>query len=141
MLPAMMDWRARLRDLLATGVYRTQSELVSALAEVGLDVNQGTVSRELQAMGVSKVDGFYRLAPPPELPAPVHRIQLTAASCLAVVHTDPAFASVLGQFIDAAAPEGMLGTVCGDDTVFVALTGREAAERLLRLLGVPRSRR
>jgi len=137
----MMDWRTRLRELLATGEFRTQSELVSALAEFGIDVNQGTVSRELQAMGVSKVDGIYRLAPPPELPAPIHRIQLTAASCLAVVHTEPAFAAVLGSFIDDAAPEGMLGTIAGDDTVFVALTGREAAERLMRLLGVPRSRR
>lgn len=134
-------WRARLRHLLSVGEYRTQGELVSALAVEGFVVNQGTVSRELQAMGVSKVDGVYRLAPPPELPAPIHRVQLTAASCLAVIHTDPAFASVLGQYIDDAAPEGMLGTIAGDDTVFVALTGREAAERLLRLLGVSRSRR
>lgn len=135
-----MEWRTRLRDLLATGSFRTQAELVTELAAAGVDVNQGTVSRELQAMGVVKVDGCYRLPHPPDVPAPVHRVQLTAGDCLAVVHTDAAFASALGQFLDDASPDGMLGTIAGDDTVFVALSGRDAADRLLRLLGVGRRR-
>lgn len=135
-----MSWRARIRELLVSGSFRTQGELVDALAREGFEVNQGTVSRELQALGATKLDGVYRLPPPPDLPAPVHRVTLTADDCLAVVHTDAAFASVLGQFLDDAAIDGVLGTIAGDDTVFVALTGPSAANRLCRSLGLPAER-
>lgn len=114
---------------------------MDALAGVDLDVNQGTVSRELASLGATKVDGFYRLPAPPQLPAQVHRIDFTAGDCLAVIHTDAAFASVLGQFLDDREIRGLLGTIAGDDTVFVALGGPEAADRLCRTLGLPRTRR
>lgn len=135
-----MAWRTRLRELILGGSIRTQAEIVAALAAEGVDVNQGTVSRELQAMSAVKIDGVYRLPPPPELPAPVHRVELTAGDCVGVVHTDSAFASVIGQFLDDAAFDGLLGTLAGDNTVFVALSGPDAADRLLRLLGHGRRR-
>ena len=48
-----------------------QGELVSALKSVGYDVNQASVSRELKAKEVHKVDGFYVLengSLPPSVP-------------------------------------------------------------------------
>ena len=136
-----MDWRTYLRELVSAGVYRTQGDLVEALSEFGCDVDQGTISRELRAMRVIKVDGAYRLPPPAELPATIHRVSLTSGDCLAVVRTDAAFASAVAQHVAELALDGVLGTIAGDDTVFVALTGPEAADRLLQHLGAARPAR
>ena len=62
---------------------------------------------------------------------------MTAGGCLVVLHTDAAFASVLAQRIDHAMPSGVLGTIAGDDTVFVATTGPEALPALRTLIGLP----
>ncbi len=131
-----MSWREVLNDLIETGSYRTQRELVRALEKrAGRRLNQATVSRELRALGVRKVDGVYRLGPDVELTSHVKDVAVTAAGCLVVVHCDIAFASVIAQTIDQAGVEGVLGTIAGDDTVFVATTGRKAVEPLLALLG------
>ena len=122
-----------IRDLLRSRRLTTQAELVSALAQAGHEVNQATVSRELRRLGVEKVDGAYRL-PRPRSGAPVHRFQITAGGCLVVLNTEPAFASVLAQRIDRGALDGVLGTIAGDDTVFVALRGPGVVPSLRALL-------
>lgn len=134
-----MPWRTLLPELLSAGSFRTQGELVRALGDAGHDVNQATISRELAAMGVAKIDGVYRMPASPALGAPVHRFRATANECLVVIHTDPAFAMVLAQAIDGAVLDGVLGTVAGDDTVFVATTGRSGTETLAGYLGLRRS--
>lgn len=132
----MNDWRTHLPDLLSAGSYRTQQDVVEALARAsGQRIDQSTVSRELRLLGVRKESGAYRLPPPPDLGAPVHELRITANGCLAVVKTDPAFASVVGKAIDAAEVRGVVGTISGDDTVFVALDGAEVLPALERLLG------
>ena len=130
-----MTWRPTLRELVASGAYRTQGALVRALAEAGHPVDQGAVSRELRLLGARKIDGIYRL--PSNLSAvPVHRMAETAGGCLAVLHTDPAFANVLAQAIDDAELSGVLGTIAGDDTVFVATTGARATAALAQWVGI-----
>lgn len=133
----MYDWRTHLPDLVASGSFRTQGEIVRALATRGAEVDQATVSRQLASIGASKVDGVYRLPAAPEIGAPLHSFTTTAGGSLAVLKTDPAFAAVLGQFVDGAGLAGVLGTVAGDDTVFVALSGPRAARELARVLGMP----
>jgi transcriptional regulator of arginine metabolism len=130
-----MAWRAALRDLVSRGSYRTQAELAAALASSGHEVNQATISRELASLGVRKVKGVYELPPPPAVTAPIHAFAATSADCLAVVRTDPAFANVLAKAIDAAALPGVIGTIAGDDTVFVATEGAAATARLAAFLG------
>ena len=60
----------------------------------------------------------------------------TANGCLVVLHTDLAFASIVAQMIDGAAIDGVLGTIAGDDTVFVATDGPAAHAALLEVLGL-----
>ena len=131
----VMSRSETIRALLASRRLTTQAELVEALAQAGHPVNQATVSRELRKLGVEKIDGAYRL-PRPRAGAPIHRFLLTAGDCMAVLHTEPAFASVLAQRIDRGGLEGVLGTIAGDDTVFVALSGPEAVAGLRTLLGL-----
>src|SRR6188768_1225451 len=99
----MEAWRHTLPDLLSSGSFRTQDEIVSALAaQTGVTLNQATISRELHTLGVEKVDGSYRLPPPPVLGAPVHAFSVTANGCLAVIKTDPAYAHLIGRAIDTS---------------------------------------
>ena len=131
-----MTWRSTIPTLLTAGEFRTQADLVSALADDGHEVTQASVSRELASLGVRKVDGIYRLPPSPHVGAPIHMFTTTAKGCLAVVRTDPAFAMVVAQAVDAAALEGVLGTVAGDDTLFVATENSRASARVAEFLGV-----
>jgi len=115
-------WREHLKNLVASGTFRTQQSLVAALSEVGFDVTQSSVSRELTALRVSKVGGRYVPARRGGLPpgVAVHAGFTTAGGPLVVLRTNPAEAPLLGQAIDNAGLPGVLGTLAGDDTVFVA---------------------
>jgi transcriptional regulator of arginine metabolism len=110
---------------------------VDALAAHGHTINQATVSRALRRHGVRKSGGAYR-SPPRRNSAlvPVLDLRITAGGCLAVLHTRPALASVLAQKIDFAELSGVLGTIAGDDTVFVALSSADAIAPLKHLIGM-----
>jgi len=131
-----MPWRSHIPELLSRGRFRTQTELVTALSERGFSLTQATVSRELSALGVVKIDGCYRLPAVPAVGAHLRHWKVTAGECLVVLGTEPAFAMVVAQAIDAAGLEGVLGTVAGDDTVFVATLGPSGTDLLLSWLGV-----
>lgn len=130
-----MKWRTELLRLLRVGDFRRQLDLVNELKSTGFDVTQSSVSRELTERGVRKVSGVYTLPSSRIAPAPVHDVQLTAFGCMAVIRTDPAFASVIGQFIDESELEGVLGTISGDDTVFVAFKEGADYTSIFELLG------
>lgn len=130
-----MSWRDLLAELVRTGRFRTQQELVRALATRGQPVHQGSVSRELKARRIVKVDGVYVLPGPAQLELALHAFELAHGGGLAVLTTDPAFAPALAQAIDDAGLPGVLGTVAGDNTVFVALAEPEAARRLAAHVG------
>ena len=131
-----MTWQQHLLELVNSGGFRTQNDLVVALKDRGFTVHQGSVSRELRHLGVTKVRGAY-VIPDARLGAPVHGATSTAGGCMVVLRTDPAFASVLAQAIDSAGAPGILGTIAGDDTVFVATTGPSGAQALAALLEYP----
>ena len=124
-------WREELINLIDKGIYRTQGELVSALKSAGYDVNQASVSRELKAKDVHKVDGIYVLENG-SLPSnvPVTDAQATASGAMVVLKTIPASAPMLAQFIDDAQLSGVLGTLAGNDTVFVACANERGAQTL-----------
>ncbi|MCO4771837.1 MAG: arginine repressor [Deltaproteobacteria bacterium] len=116
-------WRNTLQTLLRTGSYSTQGQLVAALREAGHEVTQGTVSRELTRRGVRKREGRYVLPSAAGLPEGVEIFSAAVArGPLLVLRTGPAMAPLLGQAVDDADLPGVVGTVAGDDTVFVACT-------------------
>lgn len=138
----IMSWRSTIPELLSDGAFRTQAALADAIARrTGQVVDQSTVSRELSLLGVRKFDGIYRMPAPPSLGAPIHDLRVTANGCLAVVITDPAHASVLGQAVDDSEIEGVIGTIAGDNALFVALSGPDAVTSLRRFLGLSGKRR
>jgi transcriptional regulator of arginine metabolism len=138
--------RERRRELLRGYVARyavtSQAELVTLLAEDGVEATQATVSRDLEELGIDKVrgaDGTVAYA----LPAAGGLAQLLrqfvvlieASGNLAVVRTPPGAAGTVASAIDAADVPGVLATVQGDDTLLVVaaegVSGRAIADHLL----------
>ena len=134
-----MTWNDHLLELVQTGQYRKQSELVAALAAKGFVVHQGSVSRELRRLGVTKTRGLYVL-PESSSGAPLHAFRVTGGGCLVVLRTEAAFASVLAQAVDGSGLPGVLGTIAGDDTVFVATASMDGTRALARFLDFPLNR-
>jgi len=120
-----------------------QEELVEALRERGEDVTQATVSRDLAAMGVVKGPGGYVLPTSPmgvdgpgELKIAIRRHATTVrqADSLVVVRTAPGHAGLIGDALDRWPPQGVVGTIAGDDTVMIATTGSTTARRVTAAL-------
>jgi transcriptional regulator of arginine metabolism len=140
----------RRRDLLRVlreGQPTSQQDIVSALKRAGHEVTQATVSRDLREIGALKVrvnGGFvYRMpddvprGPSADLGAGSLERTLAAfvtdirpAGSLIVVNTAPGHAAAVGRAIDYAAPAGVVGTVAGDDTIFVATPDSVTAEQI-----------
>ena len=124
--------RALIREILETERIVSQGALLQSLAERGVEVNQSSVSRDLQEMRVVKVRGRYvpgeELEPEDtealsELAGAVRQFR-PAGPNLLVVHTPPGRASAVGVALDRAGWPEVVGTVAGDDTVFVATANR-----------------
>lgn len=140
----------------------SQDELLAALGKRGFVVTQPTLSRDLRELGIIKTPNGYVS---PEALAPVaafapretreHRfeqlvhdsvVSAEAAGNLVVVRTPVAEAQPLASAIDAMMLDGALGTIGGDDTIFVAFrtpaTAAAFARRVHEIAGLnPASRR
>ena len=140
--------RRHLRALLASRDVETQAEIRQALAADGFEVPQATVSRDLDAIGASRVrtngHHVYRLAPSEvseertALFAAVDEFveTITTSGNLLVVKVPPGAAQFVASRIDAAQVDGVLGSIAGDDTILVVADERiGAAEVMNRLEG------
>src|ERR1051325_2893709 len=98
----------------------TQDELRAHLEKSGVPATQSSVSRDLEELGVVKHHGFYAL---PHANGDSARGLLSldvAGDVLIVARCLPGRASsVAGEIDDAAIPE-IVGTLAGEDTIFVA---------------------
>ncbi|MCC6138875.1 MAG: arginine repressor [Bdellovibrionaceae bacterium] len=129
--------------ILKKGDLGTQEEFVDELRSQKFNVTQSTVSRDLRRLGAIKVidsarGTVYRL--PQELEKPLapsanfkdHIVDINHNGHMIVIHTIPGSASLIARHIDARRADGFLGTIAGDDTVFVA--PRSVAE-ISKLIG------
>lgn len=119
------------KDLIRAGKVGTQEEIVSVLLTEGFEVNQSKISRLLRKLGTMKVKGsegrtIYSL---PKEPAPPSTkstlanliLDISANEALVIVQTSPGSAPVIGRMIDYHKHNSaILGTIAGDDTIFVA---------------------
>ncbi len=142
--------REAVARLLRRGGIGTQEALLSALRREGFRATQATLSRDMARLGarrVSRPEGgaVYELSdegPDAGLSALRGLVgSVTANGSLVVVRTRPGSAPAVARAIDLARLDGVLGTIAGDDTIFVAPSreraGRGLAARLGALLGAP----
>jgi transcriptional regulator of arginine metabolism len=104
----------------------TQEELRTLLEHAGVPATQSSVSRDLDELGVVKHHGHYTL---PRANGAAARGLLSldvAGDSLVVAKTEPGLASAVAVQIDAAAIPEIVGTLAGEDTIFVAVNDRKA---------------
>jgi len=126
----------------------TQAEVAAALGELGFDVVQTTVSRDIAELGLVKVrapSGRLVYAPPGSSDADRLRalgsamrryaIGVEAAGSLVVITTPSGYANALAQAMDEASHPAIAGTVAGDNTIFVAVHDGVSARTFADELG------
>ncbi len=122
------------KSLLKEEKFSSQSEIVTALQELGFDhINQSKVSRMLSKFGAvrtrnTKMEMVYQL--PAELSVPTTSsplknlvVDIDHNDVLIVVRTSPGAAQLIARLLDSMGKaEGILGTIAGDDTIFITPT-------------------
>ena len=121
-------------DVIRANKVGNQHELKDLLISKGFDTTQSSISRDLKKLGVVKVDGFYKTPSiAPGESSKVDRLDATTAGDnLIIVKTGPGNANRAGFIIDRSAIPGILGTIAGDDTIFVAIANRQQQAKVLR---------
>lgn len=137
--------RRVIRALLEQQRIESQEQLLRLLEQEGVVSTQATLSRDLRDLGVLKGPKGYSLPtgdtePPKPTPDELRQALNTfllsgrLAQHLVVLQTGQGQANALANELDAAQLEGVVGTVAGDDTIFVATPSPRAARRLLNRL-------
>ena len=146
MMVVKRDRHAAIRQLVATRPIASQGELVAELSELGFDVTQATVSRDIAELGLAKVmRGDHSVYVLPETlgarrPASDERLRRILADIpvtvgrsglILVLTGQPGTASVIAQAIDESTLTDQVGTVAGDNTLIVLFPDAPALERWL----------
>lgn len=150
-----MSKRARqnlIQTILRQEQVASQEELRQVLAARGVEVVQATLSRDLRELGVVKGASGYLLPDvtskghvrsshsgaggggsgrsPLERAVREYLVSATSAGNLVVIRTGPGRAQPVALELDLAPPPEVLGTVAGDDTIFIATATPGASARL-----------
>lgn len=134
------------KDLLKQEQFGSQSDIVEALKAQGFDnISQSKVSRMLSKFGAvrtrnARQDMVYCL--PAELGVPTAKsplrqlvIDIEHNEMMIIIRTSPGAAQLIARLLDSLSKsDGVLGTIAGDDTIFIAPTSvKEIKQTLVRL--------
>lgn len=149
-MEVMKQLRQRaIRDLVEQRPIRTQQELAAALRERGFRTTQATISRDVAELGLVKSsrNGTHAYALPPRLREAdasgeerIRRllrempVEIREAGTMLVLRTLPGSAHALAAAMDRARWPEVVGSIAGDDTVFVAFSDRGSMGRVRRRL-------
>lgn len=130
-------------EIIESGIVETQDELIEILNREGYSVTQATVSRDLKSLGVVKVstrDNRYRYSLPHSAGHDNKRISEKYKAILretvirvdyaintVVVNTYPGMAQAAAAALDGIGGENIVGTLAGDDTIFIVMRSEAAA--------------
>ena len=133
-----------LRLIISSKQMGSQEELLNALKEEGFRLTQATLSRDLKQLKVAKAatmgGGYVYVLPNEpmykrvtsketirEMMSSTGYVSLAVSGNMAVIRTRPGYASSLAWHIDNSGMESILGTIAGDDTIFIVM--REGTTR------------
>ena len=120
-------------ELIRTTRVARQDELCRLLGERGFPVTQASVSRDLEELGVVKLHGAYAL-PQPDAKQYALGLQSIepAGENLIVAKFPSGLASAAAVRIDASRVAEIIGTIAGDDTIFIAVADKKAQKTVMR---------
>ena len=130
--------QALILELLEQNLVSSQMQLSELLKNKGVEITQGTLSRDLDELGAKKIRpdsgrAFYAVGNTEETLAPTTvgtreklrkmlddlLVSSDHSGNIAVLRTPPGAAAFLASFIDRVSMDEVVGTIAGDDTVFV----------------------
>ncbi len=133
-----------IREILGSERISTQEELCDALRDKGFDVTQATVSRDIKELRLVKVpadNGYCYAWPESKVPLQslirIKRvfsdsvISMDSSENIIVIKTLPGAAQSIGSLIDALDNPHILGTVAGDDTIFLVVRSRKFLKEVI----------
>lgn len=134
----------RIIELVEENNIETQEELIEKLRESGFDVTQATVSRDIKELGLVKIttkDNTYKYALPgitgqdsPRVSNKFRNIlretvmKVDFAGNIVVFKTYPGMAQAAAAAIDGLGWREIVGSLAGDDTIFVLLRNTDKAQ-------------
>jgi transcriptional regulator of arginine metabolism len=121
-------------EVIAANSVGRQDELARLLTDRGFSVTQASVSRDLEKLGVIKINGRYMRPTVTRFGAfgPVSFAE--AGENLVVIKCSSGLASAAAVRIDAAGISEIVGTIAGDDTIFVAVKGSREQAKVIKSL-------
>jgi transcriptional regulator of arginine metabolism len=129
----------RILSLIRAKPIGTQEELKSLLERAGVPATQSSVSRDLEELGIVKQRGHYTVPKANGAGASGLLSVERAGDNLLVVRTEPGLASAVAVQIDGEAIPEIVGTLAGEDTIFIAVgdakAQRVAMKRIWELFG------
>ncbi|BBF07771.1 TPA: transcriptional regulator ArgR [Haemophilus influenzae] len=132
------------KELLNQERFGSQSEIVDALKKQGFTgINQSKISRMLSKFGAvrtrnTKMEMVYCLPNELSVPntsSPLKNLVLDVDhnAMLIIIKTTPGAAQLIARLLDSIGKsEGILGTIAGDDTIFVTPTNNKPIDELLQ---------
>jgi transcriptional regulator of arginine metabolism len=135
---------AKIIEIIEKSVIETQEEIAEKLKELGFDVTQATVSRDIKELRLIKVmteDGRYKYAPFTQSENTISNKLLNIfsesfvssdyANNIVILKTLPGMAQACASAIDSLKWTEIVGTIAGDDTVMIICRAEKIAEELV----------
>lgn len=122
----------RVLSLIKAKPFSTQAELRESLENAGVPATQSSLSRDLEELGIVKHHGHYTV---PRANGAAARGLLSldlSGDNLVVARTEPGLASAVAVEIDRAAIAEIVGTLAGEDTIFIAVRDQKAQRVVLK---------
>lgn len=132
-----------IKQIISEQTIGSQEELCTALHKNGFDITQATLSRDLKELGIVRNNSSkglrYELNPANEERRLQSFIgyeveQVSANESLVVIKTLPGRAQGVAEIIDSLHIPLILGTIAGDNTIFVTPTSVGRMDELVKTL-------
>jgi len=135
---------AKILDIIEKHEIETQDELAEKLRELGMDVTQATISRDIKELRLVKVlspSGKYKYSAMNHESANTGErlmvilkeafVSCDYANNILVVKTLPGMAQAVGEIVDSLGWNEVVGTIAGDNTLMIVCRAEKIAEELM----------
>ena len=135
------DRHAKILEIIRQNEIDTQGELTQKLNEIGVEVTQATISRDIQELHLIKIAGKvkkYKYAFIDFIPDKIVNlfkeilVSITCVNNLIVIKTLSGNASAAGMVVDRMNFSEILGCVAGDDTLLIITKSNSDAEMVIK---------
>ena len=132
-----------IKQIITHQVISSQDELCRALEKAGVTITQATLSRDMKELGIARVHSAERVRYVLDIESEERRLvpligyeieSIDANESMIVIKTLPGRAQGVAEIIDSMHHPAILGTLAGDNTIFVTPASVAKIEETLELV-------